>query len=61
MLKHLAKFYQIHGVLLEIALAKGMDFDKKNGNSTIRLSFSSDSQNVLEGVKKIAEWLKKNY
>ena len=44
-----------------VVLTPGMDFDKKNGNSTIRLSFSSDSKNVLEGVKRIAAWLKKNY
>ena len=44
-----------------VVLTPGLDFDKKNGNSTIRLSFSSDSENVIEGVKKFTQWIKKNY
>ncbi len=44
-----------------VVLTPGLDFDKKNGNSTIRLSFSSDSVNVIEGVKKFTQWIKNNY
>ena len=44
-----------------VVLTPGLDFDKKNGGSTIRLSFSSDQENVIEGVKKLTEWLKTNY
>lgn len=44
-----------------VVITPGLDFDKRNGNSTVRLSFSSDPEKVIEGAKKLAKWLKTNY
>ena len=34
-----------------VVLTPGMDFDQKYGNSTVRLSFSSESKYVLEATE----------
>ena len=34
-----------------VVLTPGVDFDKKNGNKTVRLSFSSKQDIVFEGVE----------
>ncbi len=44
-----------------VVLTPGIDFDKKFGSRTVRLSFSSKQTLVLEAVQKIHNWFKKNY
>ena len=44
-----------------VVLTPGIDFDKKFGSRTVRLSFSSKQNLVLEAVQKIHGWFKKNY
>ena len=44
-----------------VVLTPGIDFDKKFGSRTVRLSFSSKQNLVLEAVQKIYSWFKKNY
>ena len=44
-----------------VVLTPGVDFDKKFGSRTVRLSFSSKQNLVLEAVQKIYSWFKKNY
>ncbi len=44
-----------------VVLTPGIDFDKKNGNKTVRLSFSSETNLVIEGVGRVYNWFKKNY
>ena len=44
-----------------VVLTPGIDFDKKFGSRTVRLSFSSKQNLVLEAVQKIHSWFKKNY
>ena len=44
-----------------VALTPGIDFDAKNGNSTIRLSFSSNHDYLTKGMKKLTKWINQNY
>lgn len=44
-----------------VALTSGIDFDKKNGKKTVRLSFSCDHKTLKEGMEKLSLWIKKNY
>ena len=44
-----------------VVLTPGVDFDKKNGKSTVRLSFSSKQDMVLEATEILYNWFKKNY
>ena len=44
-----------------VVLTPGIDFDKKFGSKTVRLSFSSKPDIVIEAVQKIYSWFKKNY
>ncbi len=44
-----------------VVLTPGIDFDKKNGKSTVRLSFSSKQDIVLEATEILYDWFKKNY
>ena len=44
-----------------LAITPGVDFDTKNGNKTIRISFSSNKNTVLNGLNKFSDWYKKNY
>ncbi len=44
-----------------VVLTPGIDFDKKFGEKTVRLSFSSKQDIVLEATEKISCWFKKNY
>ena len=44
-----------------VVLTPGIDFDKKFGSRTVRLSFSSKQNLVLEAVQNIYSWFKKNY
>ena len=44
-----------------VVLTPGLDFDKKFGQKTVRLSFSSETSIVLDGVDRLYNWFKKNY
>ena len=44
-----------------VALTSGVDFDKDNGNTAVRLSFSENTKKVKNGINKLVEWLKSNY
>tara|TARA_B100000941_G_C28055659_1_gene326691 strand:- start:44 stop:496 length:453 start_codon:yes stop_codon:yes gene_type:complete len=44
-----------------VALTPGIDFDKKNGNSAIRLSFSNEHSIIKEGMILLKNWINKNY
>ena len=44
-----------------VVLTPGIDFDKKFGTRTVRLSFSSKQNLVLEAVQRIHSWFRKNY
>ncbi len=42
-----------------IVLTPGIDFDKKFGDRTVRLSFSSGQEMVLEAIEELYKWFKK--
>ncbi len=44
-----------------VVLTPGVDFDKRFGKKTVRLSFSSNSEVVFEAMDRLYEWFKKNY
>ena len=44
-----------------VVLTPGLDFDKRYGKKTVRLSFSSKSEMVLEALELMYNWLRKNY
>ena len=44
-----------------VVLTPGIDFDKKFGSRTVRLSFSSKQDLVVEAVERIHSWFRKNY
>ena len=44
-----------------VALTSGIDFDKKHGNKTIRLSFSSNHSIIKEAIKRLVEWINYNH
>ncbi len=44
-----------------VVLTPGIDFDKNNGKRTVRLSFSSKQEIVLEAAEILHNWFKKNY
>jgi len=44
-----------------VVLTPGIDFDKKFGSKTVRLSFSSKPDFVVEAVERIHSWFRKNY
>lgn len=44
-----------------VALTPGIDFDTKNGNKTIRISFSPNQKSLLSGLKLFYKWYKTNY
>ena len=44
-----------------VVLTPGIDFDKKFGSRTVRLSFSSKQDLLVEAVERIHNWFKNNY
>tara|TARA_B100000989_G_C19482546_1_gene445849 strand:- start:124 stop:1287 length:1164 start_codon:yes stop_codon:yes gene_type:complete len=44
-----------------VALTPGIDFDKKNGNLAIRLSFSNKHSILKEGMIVLKNWINENY
>tara|TARA_X000000950_G_scaffold274152_1_gene358812 strand:+ start:498 stop:1646 length:1149 start_codon:yes stop_codon:yes gene_type:complete len=55
--------YLVKKILEEtsVALTPGNDFDKLNGKNYIRLSFSSETNILKEGMKKLRSWINSNY
>ena len=50
-------------ILIEagVAITPGLDFDQKRGNSTIRFSYARSTNDIIEGTKRIKEFMSKNY
>lgn len=44
-----------------VALTPGIDFDKKHGRKTLRLSFSSSFENIRKGMNLLKKWINENY
>ena len=44
-----------------VAITPGVDFDQKRGNSTIRFSYARSTEDIIEGAKRIKEFMSKNY
>ena len=44
-----------------VALTPGIDFDRKNGNFAVRLSFSNEHSIVKEGMILLKKWINKHY
>ncbi len=44
-----------------VVVTPGIDFDKRFGKKTIRLSFSNKPEIVLNATEEILSWFKKNY
>ena len=55
--------YLVKKILEEtsIALTPGNDFDKTNGDKFVRLSFSSETQDIREGMSILRDWINRNY
>ncbi len=41
-----------------VALTPGIDFDKSNGKSFVRFSYSCEKYKILEATKKMVKWVK---
>ena len=41
-----------------VAIPPGLDFDQKRGNSTIRFSYARSTEDILEGAKRIKNFMK---
>ena len=44
-----------------VAITPGLDFDQKRGNSTIRFSYARSTEDIIEGAKRIKNFMIKNY
>ena len=42
-----------------VAITPGLDFDQKRGNTTIRFSYARSTEDILEGTKRLKEFMKK--
>ena len=42
-----------------VAITPGLDFDQKRGNSTIRFSYARSTEDIIEGVKRLKEFMSK--
>tara|TARA_Y100000590_G_scaffold211809_1_gene240039 strand:+ start:138 stop:1292 length:1155 start_codon:yes stop_codon:yes gene_type:complete len=41
-----------------VAITPGLDFDQKRGNKTIRFSYARSTQDIIEGAKRIKNFMK---
>ena len=41
-----------------VAVTPGLDFDRARGAQTMRLSFAGREEDIVEGVRRMADWLK---
>ena len=44
-----------------VAITPGLDFDQKRGSSTIRFSYARSTEDIIEGCKRIKQFMSKNY
>ena len=44
-----------------VAITRGLDFDQKRGNSTIRFSYARSTDDIIEGMKRIKLFMSENY
>ena len=42
-----------------VAVTPGLDFDQVRGNTTIRFSYARSTEDILEGTKRLKEFMKK--
>ena len=42
-----------------VAVTPGLDFDQKRGNTTIRLSYARSTEDIIEGTKRLKEFMNK--
>ena len=42
---------------INVTVATGVDFDEKNGNSYIRISFAGSEKDLKEALSRIGRWL----
>ena len=44
-----------------VAITPGLDFDQNRGSNTIRFSYARSTENIIEGARRIKEFMLKNY
>ena len=44
----------------KVAITPGLDFDPSRGNSTIRFSYARSTQNIVEGLERLCNFMKKH-
>ena len=44
----------------KVAITPGLDFDPARGNSTIRFSYARSTQDIIEGLERLQNFMKKN-
>ena len=44
----------------KVAITPGLDFDPARGNSTIRFSYARSTQNIVEGLERLCNFMKKH-
>ena len=44
-----------------VAITPGLDFDQKRGKSTIRFSYARSTEDIIEGAKRIKNFMKLNF
>ncbi len=44
-----------------VAITPGIDFDQKRGKSTIRFSYARSTKDIIEGARRIKDFMSKNY
>jgi aspartate/methionine/tyrosine aminotransferase len=42
---------------INVTVAPGIDFDSKNGNSYIRISFAGSEKDLKQALSRIEKWL----
>ena len=44
----------------KVAITPGLDFDPKNGHSTIRFSYARSTEDIIRGLDKLNIFMKNN-
>ncbi len=44
-----------------VAITPGLDFDKKRGAHTIRISYARSTKDIIEGIKRLKKFMYENY
>ena len=42
-----------------VAITPGLDFDQNRGNTTIRISYARSTKDIIEGVRRLKNFMKK--